>query len=103
MTTRPQTFIEHDILQQDAARDLHYRSFEDFWMLRMLPMQFIPAGATGALGALLAINKERAREQWILYQATRVPTGPAHRCDGSPQAGEPHENPVPAFAESSHG
>lgn len=88
MTVRPQTFVEHYILQQDAARNLHYRSFEDFWQLRMAPMQFIPAAATGALGALLAVNKERAREQWILYQTTVLTAGAAHRCGGSPQAGE---------------
>lgn len=97
MPPRPQTFIEYDILHQDAARDCHYRSFEDFWTIRLAPMQFIPSDAKGALGALLAINKERAREQWILWLSSRQnPDGIA----SLPQAGEllsslPQAEPLP--------
>jgi hypothetical protein len=104
MTPRPQTFVEHDILSLDAKRGIRYQSFEDFWQKRMEPMQFIPAEATGALGACREILKTRAKEQWILWTASQVPPDHpswdsrqiADGCGGSPQAGgaqvrPPHE------------
>lgn len=84
MTPRPQTFVEHDILCMDAERGIRYPSFEDFWCKRMAPMQFIPANANGALGAVRDTLKERAREQYHLWRRTH-----ADGCGGSPQAGGP--------------
>jgi len=81
--TRPQTFVEHDILQLDASRGIRYQSFEDFWTRRMEPMQFIPAGASGILGAVRDTMKERAREQYQLW----FRSAPADGCGGLPQAG----------------
>lgn len=80
---RPQTFVEHDILTLDASRGIRYASFEDFWTRRMAPMQFIPANAGGALGAVRDTMKERAREQFQLW----CTSAPADGCGGSPQAG----------------
>ncbi len=87
---RPQTFVEHDILQLDHDRRIHYTSFEDFWSRRMEPMQFIPRDAKGALGAVRDTLKDRAREQYQLWTRDRPPTGAADGCGGSPQAGELH-------------
>lgn len=67
---RPQTFVEHDILTLDASRGIYYPSFEDFWCKRMAPMQFIPANASEALGAVRDTLKERAREQYDLWLGT---------------------------------
>lgn len=84
---RAQTFVEHDILSLDASRGIRYASFEDFWTRRMEPMQFIPANAGGALGAVRDTMKERAREQFQLWCASAPADGTADGCGGSPQAG----------------
>lgn len=83
--TRPQTFVEHDILQLDAERGIRYQSFEDFWTRRMEPMQFIPKNASGALGAVRDTLKDRAREQydrWLVTAASQMLTQPNAIAEG---------------------
>lgn len=66
--SRPQTFVEHDIFQQDADNGRLYDSFQEFWETRMEPMQFISADAKGVLADVRASLKERAEEQYGLFQ-----------------------------------
>lgn len=93
------TFVEHDILAIDASRGITYQSFDDFWSLRMEPMQFIAGDAKGPFAHLREKLKDRAREQFALFSQHRLtaveerqnlPT--AHQnpdgCGGSPQAGQ---------------
>lgn len=82
MTIRPQTFIEHTILAIDAAKGIHYSTFEEFWQKRMEPMQFIAPSAKGPLAHVRDRMIDRAREQWDLFQRS------ADGCGGLPQAGE---------------
>lgn len=68
MTARPQTFVEHSILQLDASRGITYQSFEEFWNKRMAPMQFISPDAKGPLASVRDRMMDQAREQWELFQ-----------------------------------
>lgn len=92
------TFVEYDILALDAERGLSYQSFEDFWLRRMEPMQFISAEAKGPFAHLREKLRDRAREQFALFCQHRLTAVEeqqllpsrqnADGCGGSPQAGE---------------
>jgi hypothetical protein len=71
MTSRPQEFVEHNILTLDASNGIHYQTFEEFWQKRMEPMQFIAKDAEGPLAAVRDAMKDQARAQWQLFQAKR--------------------------------
>lgn len=81
MTSRPQTFVEHTILSLDASRGIYYSTFEEFWEVRMEPLQFIAKGAKGPLAHVRDRMMDLAREQWDLFQQS------ADGCGGLPQAG----------------
>ncbi len=76
MTARPQTFVEHDILQADAERGIHYSTFLEFWEARMEPMQFIARGAEGVFAVLRQTLKDRAEEQYQLFTRNMLPHYP---------------------------
>ena|SRR5882724_13368114 len=102
MTSRPQTFIEYQILSADAKRGRWYQSFEDFWEKRMEPMQFIPRDSKGVLAAVREALKQQAETQYLLWRSCN-PLPTADGCGGLPQAGELRKPPAPTFAEHSHG
>lgn len=66
--SRPQTHVEYEILEHDAARGILYPTFHEFWEKRMEPMQYIPREAKGVLGQLRAKLREQAEQQYRLWQ-----------------------------------